>query len=101
MKQHRLEREHRRDPSGFPKTDEVDQMYAATVEQTAKAGYEQYEVSSFAKTSDQQSRHNSAYWKGLDYLGVGPGAHGRFFVERSPAVRERRIQVKICIFSCC
>jgi len=76
-------------------------MYAATVEQTAKAGYEQYEVSSFAKTSDQQSRHNSAYWKGLDYLGVGPGAHGRFFVERSPAVRERRIQVKICIFSCC
>ncbi len=49
-------------------------------EQAASAldvsGYEHYEVSNFAKPK-HKSRHNLAYWKGLDYVGVGPGAHGR------------------------
>ncbi len=40
------------------------------------AGYDHYEVSNFAK-SGHRSRHNLAYWQGLDYIGVGPGAHGR------------------------
>ena len=37
-------------------------------------GYEQYEVSNYAR-NEKYSRHNSSYWKGLNYLGVGPGAH--------------------------
>lgn len=41
------------------------------------AGFDHYEVSNFAKAS-HRSKHNLAYWQGLDYVGVGPGAHGRF-----------------------
>ena len=40
-----------------------------------KAGYERYEVSSFAKAG-HRSLHNQGYWHGLPYLGIGPGAHG-------------------------
>ena len=37
-------------------------------------GFEQYEVSNFCKPG-KHSRHNSSYWKGAHYLGVGPSAH--------------------------
>ncbi|WP_371396721.1 radical SAM family heme chaperone HemW [Fretibacter rubidus] len=40
------------------------------------AGYDHYEVSNHAKPG-HASQHNLAYWRGWDYVGVGPGAHGR------------------------
>ena len=42
----------------------------------AQAGYEQYEVSAYARNR-QQARHNLNYWQFGDYLGIGAGAHGK------------------------
>ena len=55
--------------------DETDRgMYAMAKERLAQAGYEQYEISNFAKPGFA-SRHNCMYWTGGDYIGVGLGAH--------------------------
>ena len=47
----------------------------------ASNGYEQYEISNFARNG-QYSRHNSSYWKQRSYLGVGPSAHSYNTVSR-------------------
>ncbi len=41
------------------------------------AGFDAYEVSNHARGPAARSRHNLVYWQGLDYVGAGPGAHGR------------------------
>jgi oxygen-independent coproporphyrinogen-3 oxidase len=41
------------------------------------AGFHAYEVSNHARGEAARSRHNLVYWRGDDYVGVGPGAHGR------------------------
>jgi oxygen-independent coproporphyrinogen-3 oxidase len=41
----------------------------------AANGFEQYEISNFA-SKERYSKHNTAYWKGIPYVGVGPSAHG-------------------------
>jgi oxygen-independent coproporphyrinogen III oxidase len=48
--------------------------YLLAVEMLSAAGFEHYEVSNFAKPA-LWSRHNHAYWTGVPYLGIGPGAH--------------------------
>lgn len=48
--------------------------YRAACRAARKAGFEHYEVSSFALPG-HRSRHNSAYWTGTPYLGLGPAAH--------------------------
>ncbi len=52
-------------------------MYAYTKERLKEAGYERYEISNYAKTG-YESRHNSSYWTGVEYLGVGLGASSLF-----------------------
>ncbi len=52
-------------------------LFAQVLSRLTEAGFAQYEISNFAKTGSERSRHNLAYWQGADYVGVGPGAHGR------------------------
>jgi len=54
---------------------------------TAEAGISAYEISNHARPG-QQSRHNLSYWRYDDYLGVGPGAHGRRL--ENATVRHRK-----------
>ncbi len=56
------------------------EMYEMAVEKLASHGLVQYEVSNFAKSPAHQCQHNLWYWSGGDYLGVGPGAHGRYLL---------------------
>ena len=51
-----------------------DEEYGVLCEMLRAAGYEHYEISNFA-LSEKRSKHNSAYWRGTPYLGLGPGAH--------------------------
>lgn len=57
-----------------PPDERVVREYEALCTATEAAGFEHYEVSNFARAGGR-SRHNSAYWDGTPYLGVGPGAH--------------------------
>lgn len=50
------------------------EMFATLSVMLRAAGYEQYEISNYALPG-YRSRHNSSYWQGLPYLGLGPGAH--------------------------
>lgn len=51
-----------------------DKEYEVLCEVLRGAGYEHYEISNFALPA-RRSKHNSAYWRGTPYLGLGPGAH--------------------------
>ena len=55
--------------------------YLLAAERLAAAGYVHYEVSNFARPG-RESRHNSAYWTGEAYLGLGPSAHSYLPPER-------------------
>ena len=57
----------------LPEEDQVEQ-FKTLVSFLKNCGFEQYEVSNFAKNMCY-SKHNSSYWKGLSFIGVGPSAH--------------------------
>lgn len=52
------------------------------------AGFDAYEVSNHARGAAARSRHNLAYWRGWDYVGAGPGAHGRLTLDGSRHATE-------------
>lgn len=53
------------------------EMYNLTREITASYGFIDYEISNYAKPGFE-CKHNLAYWNYEDYIGIGPGAHGRY-----------------------
>ncbi len=71
----------------LPDDDEQAERYLWTVERLAMAGYEQYEVSNFARRGFQ-SRHNLRYWMGQPYVGLGASAHSDFGDCRYSFVRD-------------
>jgi putative oxygen-independent coproporphyrinogen III oxidase len=52
-------------------------LYEATQEVCEAAGFPGYEISNHARNQAARARHNLIYWRSGDWLGVGPGAHGR------------------------
>lgn len=59
-----------------PDPDLAADMYDLATEYLYKAGYQQYEISNWAKPYSHACRHNLQYWRNLPYIGLGAGAHG-------------------------
>ena len=64
-------------------------MYYTLIERLESAGYEHYEISNFARPG-YRSRHNSSYWKGVPYIGVGAAAHSYDVKTRSWNIADIR-----------
>ena len=58
-----------------------------------QAGFEHYEISNFAKPGFR-SRHNSAYWQGAHYLGLGPSAHSFNGVSRQWNIANNTLYIQ-------
>lgn len=54
--------------------EKAEQQFIILLDLLSKAGYKHYEISNFAKPG-QYARHNTSYWQGKKYLGIGPSAH--------------------------
>ena len=76
-----------------PDEDQAAALYETTQAVLSAAGFEAYEVSNHARGLAARSAHNLHVWRGDDYLGLGPGAHGRLTMEgaRTATVAHRRI----------
>lgn len=64
-----------------PDEDETADMYLMTAEKLSAAGFEQYEISNFARKGFE-CRHNLKYWRCEEYFGIGPSAHSFLGGER-------------------
>jgi oxygen-independent coproporphyrinogen-3 oxidase len=64
----------------MPNEDLAADFFELTQELTKEAGLPAYEISNHARPG-QESKHNLLYWRYGEYVGVGPGAHGRLLVN--------------------
>jgi oxygen-independent coproporphyrinogen-3 oxidase len=64
-----------------PEGDAAADLWDATQAVLEARGFDAYEVSNHARGEAARSRHNLAIWRGAEYLGVGPGAHGRIELD--------------------
>ncbi len=62
---------------GLPADEVAADMFELTQSMTEIAGLPAYEISNHARPGEE-ARHNLIYWRGGDWVGIGPGAHGRF-----------------------
>ena len=76
-----------------PDEDAAAGLYETTQAVLEAAGFEAYEVSNHARGATARSAHNLHVWRGGDYVGVGPGAHGRLTLDgaRTATVARRGI----------
>ncbi|NXG12452.1 RSAD1 protein, partial [Sakesphorus luctuosus] len=76
----------------LPPQDLLADMYQTARTVLVAAGFRHYEVSNFARKGALSS-HNLSYWRADQYIGVGPGAHGRFVPRgEGGCSREARVQ---------
>lgn len=69
------------------------QHFRILTEQMLLNGYEHYEISNFAKPG-KYSKHNTSYWFGKKYLGIGPSAHSFNGLERNWNIANNAIYIK-------
>ena len=75
-------------------------MYELAEQMFTAAGFTNYEVSNWSKSTDTRSAHNMAYWKSMDWWGYGPGAHShvggvRWWNVKNPAAYQDRIHAAV------
>jgi oxygen-independent coproporphyrinogen-3 oxidase len=75
---------------GLPEDDNAADMYLATQEICEAHGLPAYEISNHARPG-AESRHNLIYWRYGDYIGIGPGAHGRITLDRRKFATETHL----------
>lgn len=80
--------DHARGAFCLPGEEESASLFELTQERLAAAGLPAYEISNHARAG-AACRHNLIYWRYQDYVGVGPGAHGRFAVESGKHATRR------------
>ncbi len=75
---------------GMPSDKIVSEMFDVTKKLCEDNGYRQYEISNFSRKGFK-CKHNLSYWKYNDYIGIGPGAHGRVNISgKKYATEEER-----------
>ncbi|MCE7482347.1 radical SAM family heme chaperone HemW [Microbacterium profundi] len=92
----KLARQIRRGEVPRPDDDLQADMYELADQRLAAAGFDWYELSNWARSDEQRSRHNLAYWRGSDWWGFGPGAHShvaglRWWNVKHPAAYAQRL----------
>jgi oxygen-independent coproporphyrinogen-3 oxidase len=75
-------------PPALPDEDSAWEMQQECGRILSTAGYEQYEISAWARP-DFQCRHNLNYWRYGDFVGIGAGAHGKITLPSEQTVRRR------------
>ncbi len=84
----------RRGELTLPEEDVAVALFETTQDRLAAAGLPAYEISNHARP-EGECRHNLAYWRYQDYLGIGPGAHGRLFRDKIKlATQQHRLPEK-------
>ena len=73
--------------------DQSAEQMISSISHLTENGYEQYEISNFAKPG-KHAIHNSNYWKGKHYLGIGPSAHSFNGVSRSWNIANNALYIK-------
>jgi len=78
-------------PPQLPDEDPIIDWQIANQQRLAQAGYQQYEVSAYAKNK-QRCQHNLNYWQFGDYIGIGAGAHGKISDASKQSILRRSKQ---------
>jgi oxygen-independent coproporphyrinogen-3 oxidase len=88
-----FERAVRRGAWAAPDPETGADLYQTTQSVLEGLGFEAYEVSNHALGASARSRHNLVYWRGEEYVGVGPGAHGRLALDGGRLATEAEPRV--------
>ncbi len=65
----------------LPEEEERAKQYESAIELLSTHGFQRYEISNFSRGESHFGRHNMNYWFGGSFIGLGPGAHGRYHIE--------------------